>query len=165
MPALFTVVSDLLAYTMWADRQVLGALRAVSPEDLTRDTGTSFGSILGTMAHVVGAERLWVSRFAGDPLPHVPDIADYPDLRALIFGAEEVWAALGALVAGLDEEQLQRETTWTNSRGETYTQELWRPMLHMVNHSTYHRGQVVSLLRQLGYTPVSTDLVYYFAGR
>jgi uncharacterized damage-inducible protein DinB len=165
MPALLTAVRDLLSYSMWANRAQLGALRAVAADDLQRDAGASHRSLVGTMAHVVGSERMWLSRFSGNPLPHVPGAADYPDLHALIFGAEEVWAELGAFVAALDDEALEREIIWTNSRGETYTQELWRPVLHMVNHSTYHRGQVTSLLRQLGYEPVPTDLVYYFAGR
>jgi len=165
MPALPTAVRDLLSYTMWANRAQLGALRAVAADDLLRDAGASHRSLLGTMAHVVGSERMWLSRFSGKPLARVPGVEDYPDLHSLIYGAEEVWAEMGAFVAGLDDPQLEREITWTNSRGETYTQELWRPVLHMVNHSTYHRGQVTSLLRQLGYAPVPTDLVYFFAGR
>jgi uncharacterized damage-inducible protein DinB len=117
------------------------------------------------MAHIVGSERMWMSRFAGRPLARVPGVEDFPDLHALIYGAEEVWAELGAFVAALEDEQLAAPLTWTNTRGETLTQELWRPVLHMINHSSYHRGQVTSLLRQLGYAPVATDLVVYFAGR
>ena len=65
----------------------------------------------------------------------------------------------------MTDEQLAAPTTWTNRKGETFTQPLWHTVLHLVNHSSYHRGQVVSLLRQMGYQPPSTDLVYYLAQR
>ncbi|MFN7940688.1 MAG: DinB family protein [Thermoanaerobaculia bacterium] len=154
----------LLAYTMWADRQVLDSLAAVSAEDLTRETGTSFHSLLGTMAHVLGAEQLWLSRFLGVPMPKLPGIDDYADLAILRSSFEELWPQLEFFLAALADEQLARDFTWTNSKGETHTRPFRQALLHVVNHSTYHRGQVVSLMRQMGYAPPSTDLVY-FRGR
>jgi uncharacterized damage-inducible protein DinB len=156
---------DLLLYTLWADRQVLGAVRQASQEDLTRDAGVSFGSILGTMAHILGAERVWLSRFSGTPLDRLPSIEDFPNLMAWIVGWEETAAGLESFLAGLTDEQLAAPATWTNSRGDSYTRPLWQPVAHLVNHSTYHRGQVVSLLRQMGYPVPSTDLIYYFLER
>jgi uncharacterized damage-inducible protein DinB len=156
---------DLLLYTLWADRQVLQSVRQASQEDLTRDAGVSFGSILGTMAHILGSQRVWLSRFSGTPLDRVPSIQDYPNLIAWIAGWEETAAALEAFLAALSDEQLAAQVTWRNSRGETFTRPLWQPVAHLINHSTYHRGQVVSLLRQMGYPVPSTDLIYYFLER
>jgi uncharacterized damage-inducible protein DinB len=165
MPLSASTACDLLLYTLWADRQVLHAVRQASQEDLTRDAGVSFGSILGTMAHILGAERVWLSRFSGMALDRVPSIDDFPSLAAWIVGWEETAAGLEAFLAGLTDEQLAAPLTWTNSRGDSYTRPLWQPVLHLVNHSTYHRGQVVSLLRQMGYPVPSTDLIYYFLER
>lgn len=156
---------DLLLYTLWADRQILQVVRQVGPEDLNRDAGVSFGSILGTMAHILGAERLWLSRFAGAGLDRVPSIEDFPTLPAWIVGWEETAAGLEAFLASLSDEQLAATVTWRNSRGQSFTRPLWQPVLQLINHSTYHRGQVVSLLRQMGYAPPSTDLIYYFLER
>jgi uncharacterized damage-inducible protein DinB len=156
---------DLLLYTLWADRQVLYSVRQVGAEDLTRDAGISFGSILGTLAHILGAERMWLSRFSGTPLDRVPSIEDFPTLLAWIAGWEETAAGLEAFLAGLSDEQLAAAVTWTNTRGETFTRPLWQPVMHLVNHSTYHRGQIVSLLRQMGYPVPTTDLIYYFLER
>jgi uncharacterized damage-inducible protein DinB len=156
------VAQDLLLYMLWADRLMLKALREVSPEDLVREAGISFGSLLGTIVHGLGSERLWLSRFSGNPLDHVPGVDEYPDLLSWIGGWEETAAGIGAFVAALTDEQLATPLTWTNTEGETHTLPLGQAVIHLVNHITYHRGQVDSLLRQLGYEPPVTDLLYYF---
>ena len=164
MSDLLRSVRDLLAYTIWADRTVLDFLRDVRGEDLARDTGTSFGSILGTLVHVLGAEQLWLSRFLGNPLTTLPTPEQFPDRLALALGFEELWPQLEFYIASLADEQLATDLTWVNLAGETHTKPLRTALLHFVNHSTYHRGQVVSMLRQMGYSPPATDYVYYASG-
>jgi uncharacterized damage-inducible protein DinB len=156
---------ELLLYVLWADRQMLQAVREVRQEDLTRNAGVSFGSMLGTMAHMLGSQRMWLSRVLGISLDRIPSLVDFPDLMAWITGWEETAAQMEAFLAGLSDEQLAAPLTWTNTRGETHTHPLWHPVMHLVNHSTYHRGQVVSLLRQMGYAAPSTDLIVYFYER
>lgn len=160
-----SIARELLVYMLWAERQTLLAVRSVKEEDLTRDAGISFKSILGTMAHILGAQQMWLSRVLGNPLPRVPNIDDFPDLMSWITAWEETASGLEAFMAGLTDEQLAADLTWSNTRGETFTRPLWQPLLHMVNHSTYHRGQIVSLLRQMGYKAPSTDLIYYLLER
>jgi uncharacterized damage-inducible protein DinB len=162
MPGIAATAREMLLYTLWADRRMLATVRDVRPEDLNRDAGISFKSLLGTMAHMLGAQKMWLGRFSGAPLARVPGIADFPDLPAWIEGWEETAAQTEAFMATLTDEQLDAEITWTTTTGQTYTRPLWQPVLHLANHTTYHRGQVVSLLRQMGYQPQSTDLVYYF---
>jgi uncharacterized damage-inducible protein DinB len=165
MSASASVVRELLIYMLWADRLTLKSARDVRPEDLTRDAGISFGSLLGTMAHMLISQRLWLSRFSGAPLGRLPAIEDFPDLPSWIHGWEETAAGIEAFLAALTDDQLAGSLTWTSTTGETYTRPLWEPVIHLVNHSTYHRGQVVSLLRQMGYKSPKTDLVYYFIDR
>ncbi|HEY0782391.1 MAG TPA: DinB family protein [Thermoanaerobaculia bacterium] len=155
-------VRQLLLYTLWADRICLKAVEAVRPEDLRRETGTSFGSLFGTLAHILGAERRWLSRFEGKLLDIV-DTSDFADWEALTASWGETAAEMNFFLASLTAEQLAAELTWTSTEGDTYTRPLWLPVLHLVNHSTYHRGQVVSLLRQMGYAAPSTDLYLFFA--
>lgn len=161
MSSLLPTVRGLIAYTIWADRTVLGELGNVRPEDLTRETGTSFGSVLGTMVHILGSEQLWLSRFLGIPLGRVPGVEDFPTLEALRASYEDFWPQLEFFLASLTEEQLDPDFTWTNLAGETHTAPFRQVLLQFVNHATYHRGQVVSLLRQLGYIPPHTDLVHF----
>lgn len=159
MSSLLHSVRGLLAYTIWADRQVLRALSEVPAEDLTCETGSSHGSVLGTFAHLLGAEQVWLSRFLGVPLRRVPGIEDFPTLAILAASFEDFWPQLEFFLASLAEEQLDQGFTWTNTRGETNTAPYRQVLLHVVNHSTYHRGQIAGQLRQLGHRPPTTDLV------
>ncbi|HYU31292.1 MAG TPA: DinB family protein [Thermoanaerobaculia bacterium] len=156
---------DLLLYMLWADRQMLKSVRPVDAEHLTRDAGVSFRSLLGTMAHILGGEKLWLSRFLGHPDHFVLGPDDFPDLLSWITAWEENASGVEAFLAGLTDEQLAAPLTWTSLEGVTHTRPLWQPVLQMVNHSTYHRGQVVSLLRQMGYPVASSDLTQFFAER
>jgi uncharacterized damage-inducible protein DinB len=153
---------ESLAYTVWADRAMLGALDQVSLEDLIRDTGSSYPSLLATMGHILGAERVWLSRFVGNP-GYLPALSEYASLEAVHAGFEEFWPELEAYMASLDVAGLEFELTWTNTKGVTRTQPVYRLLMHFVNHSSYHRGQLVTMLRQLGYTPPGTDMVYYLS--
>jgi uncharacterized damage-inducible protein DinB len=154
-------VRGLLAYTIWADRAMLKALKGVRDEDLTRETGGSFGTVLGTMAHILGAEQLWLSRYLGVPLDRLPGPEDYPSLAALEASFLDFWPQLEFFLASLLSEQLEQSFLWVNTRGETNSAPFRQVLLHFVNHATYHRGQVANLLRQLGYEPPHTDLAYY----
>jgi len=156
---------DLLLYMLWADRHMLKSVRSVRPEDLTRDAGVSFRSILGTMAHILGVEKLWLSRILGHPDHFVLGPDDFPDLLSWITAWEENASGIEAFLAGLTDEQLAAPLAWISLEGESHLRPLWQVILQMVNHSTYHRGQVVSLLRQMGYRAESTDLIRFFAER
>lgn len=160
-----SLARELLLYMLWSDRHLLSAVRPVSHDHLTRDAGVSFGSLLGTMSHMVASQRIWISRFLGTRLDPIPTARDYPDLPSWIHGWEESAADLEAFLAMLTDEQLATDLTWTSLAGSTHTRPLWQPVLHLVNHASYHRGQAVSLLRQMGYPPPSTDLVHYFLER
>lgn len=162
--ALLASISDLFVYTIWADRTLLSALRAVAAEDLTRELGSSFPSLFATIAHILGAERVWLSRFVGSPL-HLPSLSQYADFAALEAAFQDYWPQLEAYLASLRPHDLARDLTWTNTLGVTRTLALSGLLLHFVNHSTYHRGQLVTMLRQLGYAAPGTDLAYYLADR
>ncbi len=161
MHGLAGTVRQLLLYTLWADRMCLKAVEAVRPEDLVRPTGSSFGSLLGTLAHLLQSQRLWLARFEGKSLDRRLDAGDLADWPSLSAAWAETSAELGFFLAALTAEQVAGDLTWTSSAGVTHTRPLWEPVVHLVNHSTYHRGQVVSLLRQLGYAPPSTDLIAF----
>lgn len=166
MAAKAATLRELLLYMLWADRLTLAAVRHVKPEDLTRDAGVSFGSVLGTLAHTLVSQRLWLSRFLGNPLTDLPRIDEYPDLPTWIAGWEEWASQIEAFLAGLSDEQVATPLTWASlPDGAVYTLPLWQTVIHLVNHTTFHRGQVISLLRQMGYAVPHTDLVVFFNER
>ena len=163
MPHLCSLSQSLLAYTMWADTQHLDALAAIPEEHLTVATGTSFGSLLGTMAHVLGSEQVWLARFVGAPLERYPEVDDWPDLASVRAGFEELWPGMEFFMAGLNDEQLETELSWISRGGNSYRRPLWQALVHMSHHSGYHRGQLTTMLRQLGHPAPSTDLIGWFA--
>ena len=165
MHGLVGTVRQLLLYTLWADRICLKAIEEVRADDLVRGTGTSFGTLLGTLAHILQAQRLWLARFEGKNPERRLESGEFTDWQALATAWTETSAELEFFLAALTAEQLASDLTWTSMAGVTHTLPLWQPVVHLVNHTTYHRGQVVSLLRQMGYAPPSTDLIAFFIGQ
>lgn len=156
---------DLIAYNRWATARTLDAAGRLTDEQLNRPLGSSFPSVRDTLAHVVAAEWVWLSRWGGDPLGKAPDLSGCTDVRTL----RERWQVLGeaqsAYLAGLTEAALDRSVSIITRTGITAELPLHETLKHLVNHSTYHRGQVATLLRQLGAEPAATDLFLYYAQR
>jgi uncharacterized damage-inducible protein DinB len=145
-----------LRYSTWASRKVLDAARQLKPEDLARPVGISHNSILGTLAHIQFADWIWYTR--------VVEPIDKPEgtLEAIEKTWPEIhrrWEAWADSAADAD---LDRVLHYKAMDGRAYQSKVWQIVLHVVNHATLHRGQVVGMIRQLGVAPPGTDLMYYY---
>jgi uncharacterized damage-inducible protein DinB len=152
----------LYDYTPWADTKALDAVSKLTPEQWTRDLGNSLKSVRDTAVHIASAQGIWLSRWRGASPQGMWTAADYPTPAALREKWEPLKAELTSFVAAQTEETLKQPLSYKNLKGEPITFPLGPLMLHVANHSTYHRGQITTLLRQLGAQPVSTDLVVYY---
>lgn len=154
-------MDDLFAYDRWANRRVLDACAALPAEAVRRDLGSSFPSVLATLAHVLLSEWIWLERWNGRSPVAAPDAWDLSTLERM----SEEWArvenAQAVFLRSLTEDALRGPVAYRNTRGQQFTAPLGQLMRHMVNHSTYHRGQIATMLRQLGHAPPATDLVLY----
>lgn len=154
-------VSELYGYNRWANQQTLSAASALSAEMFTRTLGGSFGSVRGTLGHIYGAEWIWLERWHGRSPTKLPQ-PDFPDIGSL----EKKWAmvehARDEYLRTLTEAALHSPMAYTNLQGQRFAYPLWQQLAHVVNHSSYHRGQITTLLRQLGAQPASTDLLRYY---
>jgi len=152
-----------LAYTEWASRLLVEAAGRLSSEELTRDFGTADKSVLGSLVHVFGADRVWLARVEGQP-QHWLSPEDYA-LAVL----ENDWPALMSRwrqwAAGLTDESATAMVVYTDLAGNPWRQPRWQIILHVVNHGAHHRGQVSGFLRAMGHTPPKTDLVFYYRER
>jgi uncharacterized damage-inducible protein DinB len=155
----------LFAYDAWANRRMLDACGALSSEQFTRDLGSSFHSVRDTLAHIMGAEWLWLERFLGRSPAALPSTDQYADLAALRARWTQVERDVLAYVGGLSAADLERSFDYRDTKGTPHSSLLWQTLQHLANHSTYHRGQVTTLLRQLGAKPVSTDLIGFYRER
>jgi len=155
----------LFEYNLWADRRTLDACAALTNEQFTRDLGSSFGSVRDTLAHLYGAEWLWNERFHGRRPSGLPPASALGDLAAVRAKLEEMDRYYVDFVSSLGSLELDRIIRYTNLAGESCADPLWQALHQLSNHATYHRGQIVTLLRQLGTKGVSTDLIRFYHER
>jgi uncharacterized damage-inducible protein DinB len=158
-------IRDLYEYNAWANHRILAAVAGLPPEQASRDLGSSFPSIRATLAHVLSAEWIWLTRWRGTSPTRIPDSWELSTLQALEAQWTAVEAELKVFVDGLTEEACFRTLEYQDTKGTRFAAPLWQLLRHVVNHSTYHRGQVVTMLRQLGAEGVATDLVRFHRER
>lgn len=155
----------LYDYNAWANRREMDAASALTNEQFTKQLGSSFSSVRDTLAHIYGAEWVWLERFQGRSPASLPDVAEFADLASLREAWREHEARLLKFVGGLQQEDLNRVMEYKTLKFGTYSNPLWQSMQHLVNHGTYHRGQVTTMLRQLGAQPILTDLMHFYRER
>lgn len=159
----FQELHTLLDYHYWARDRVLDAAELLDQERFTRDLGNSFRSVRDTLAHVYSAEWAWYSRWQGHS-PTTPLAADmFPDLHTIRAAWRDHEVKVRALLDELGEDGIQRRMEYKMLSGQAAASIFWHMLQHVVNHATYHRGQVTTMLRQLGaLPPKSTDLIAYY---
>ena len=139
------LLQRMLRYDGWANREALRSLRQ----------GTPPARSLRWLAHIVGAEWLWLARMEGkeSPLPVWPELS--------LEQCNDLLQDLGRRLAGdLDQDSPARQVRYTNSRGEPWTSTVEEILTHIVIHSAYHRGQIASDLRSSGQEPAYTDYIH-----
>lgn len=148
-------------YNTWANQRTLDAAALLSEEALGRDLKSSFPSVRRTLIHILASEWIWLRRWKGESPADMPAEWEALDLN----GITEAWRAVDAerthWIGQLTEGDLDRVIEYRNTRGEKCARPIWQMLRHVVNHSSYHRGQVTTMLRQLGATAVSTDFVWF----
>ena len=156
-----TGLQSFFAYNEWANARLLAATADLSNEQFTRDLQSSFRSIRDTLSHIVAVEWVWLRRWKGESPSAGPDWAASPSRETLRNKLREVETERSAFLASLSDSDLMQPITYRNLKGEEWRYLLGDLLLHLVNHSTYHRGQITTMLRQVGITPPSTDLLIF----
>jgi uncharacterized damage-inducible protein DinB len=155
----------LYDYNAWANHRSLEAASALTTEKFVQPMGSSFGSVRDTLAHLYGAEWIWLERFQGRSPSSLPDTTQFKDLGGLRERWNELEARLLGFVRGLTQTDLNRVFEYKTLKFGVYSNPLCESLQHLVNHGTYHRGQVTTLLRQLGAQPIATDLIHFHRER
>ncbi|MEX2455600.1 MAG: DinB family protein [Rhodospirillaceae bacterium] len=157
-------VRTMAAYNRWQNRSVYAAADTLSDSERRADRSAFFGSIHGTLNHLLWGDQIWMSRFAGTPAPKAASIPESP-------GQIEEWEALkrqrvafDEIIVGwareIDPDWLGRTMTWFSV---AVKREVSAPhkllVAHLFNHQTHHRGQVHAMLTAAGASPDDTDLM------
>jgi uncharacterized damage-inducible protein DinB len=155
-------VRILFAFNQWATDRILAAVEPLNTNEFTRDMRTSHVSVRGTLVHTLWAEWVWFRRWEGESPKILFNDEDFEDVESIASQWRDLDGDRKRFVATLTDDSLARTFAYENRKGEHWEYPLGVSMQHMVNHSSYHRGQIVTLLRQLGKTPPATDFLIYF---
>jgi uncharacterized damage-inducible protein DinB len=155
-------VRELFASNAWANRAFFDALGAVPPESYGRDLKSSHGGLHGTLCHIVWAEELWLTRWLAQPGPAVAQGRDVATLAAARARWERVDAERGRFLEAFPERRLADTVLVKPTTGGEFAHTFRQMFRHTVDHSSYHRGQLVTLLRQVGIRPPSAGLIGFY---
>jgi len=143
-----------LQYTFWASRRLLDAVLQLPVEDQQRDLQCSHKGVLETLRHILFADRIWISRVlgttgepTGDPIE-----VEWPQVQ-------QRWQEFAEELTDAD---LPRPIDYKDMKGNPHQSKLEEIVMHVVNHGTLHRGQVMGMMRQLGAVPPPTDLIFFY---
>jgi uncharacterized damage-inducible protein DinB len=158
-------IHQLFEYNAWANQRSLQGAAQLSDEQFIKPLGSSFPSVRDTLLHICSGEWVWLERCQGRSPSAFPDVSSIQTVSAL----REHWAPqaeqLLAFIQGLKPSDLDRVMEYKTFNFGVYKNPVWQSLQHLANHGTYHRGQITTLLRQLGAKPVLTDLMHFYRER
>ena len=152
----------LCAYNRWMNERIYDVCASLTDSERKLDRGAFFGSIHRTLDHIVYGDLAFLSRFTGDP-SEPPELteAQFEDFASLRQERDRIDGRLETWAGGLTQSWLEAPFTYTSKvDGLTRRTPAWLLVVHLFNHQTHHRGQVTTLLTQLGLEFGSTDLPF-----
>jgi uncharacterized damage-inducible protein DinB len=156
----------LYDYHYWARDRMLNAVAALPADQVTRDMGNSFRSLHDTIAHIYAADWAWYSRWIGHSPTALLPADTFPDIAAIRAAWIELEANVRTLLGDLDDQGANRIHEYRLLSGQPGSTVFWQMAQHVVNHASYHRGQVTTILRQLGAEPAKgMDLITFYRER
>lgn len=156
-------IRTLIDYNYWARDRILASADQLTAEQLTRSLGSSFGSVLDTLIHMHFAEWIWYQRWQGHSPTAGPDTSGLTSLAALRDAWHPLEGQIRDFVGSLGPAGLARVIDYKLLSGQASMSAYWQMIAHLVNHQSYHRGQIATMLRMLGARPAqSTDMIVFF---
>jgi len=147
---------ELLDYHYWAMRKTLSRIAALPGEIYREPLVSVFPSLSHVVKHLHDAEQIWCNRISEGA--YSPSESDLNDVREATAAFDRVERDIGRFARAQDPHKVIR---YRNSKGEEYANSLAEIIYHLVNHGTYHRGNITAMLRQLGHQGVATDYIVY----
>jgi len=156
----------MLDYHYWARDRLLDAIDPLTSEQFTRDLGSSFKSIRDTVGHIYSAEWAWHSRWNGTSPTALLPTDMFPDQATVRRLWVEMEAKVRGFTAGLGDQGITKKIDYKLLNGTAGSTPFWQMLQHVVNHASYHRGQVTTMLRQIGAAPgKSMDMIAFYRER
>jgi uncharacterized damage-inducible protein DinB len=161
-----------IEYLRWANQRILEACGELPPDALARDLHGSHGTMLNLLWHIYAGERGWTHWLQESRLPPMseiggpddprPPLSPEADFAALELAWPTVWDDLAGWIQPLTEGELEATIPCVLWDGRVKDFPRWQILRHIINHSSLHRGQAVTMLRMLGATPPNVDIIGYY---
>ena len=156
-------LSELLDYHYWAQERVFDACASLTPEQFTRDLGSSFKSVRDTLSHLYSADRGWYQVWQSGSLTAMPTSDQRSDFDVIRREWSEHETKVRAFLNSLSDADVNRVIEFRTPNGATMGYAIGQMVQHLVNHGSYHRGQLTTMFRLLGAEPASSmDLIRYY---
>jgi uncharacterized damage-inducible protein DinB len=154
------------AYNAWANRLLYAEAAKLDDAAFRQDTGAFFGSLHGTLNHLLATDRIWLRRMTGTgDAPTTLDVILFEDLAGLQAARRAEDDRILSFVEGLDDEALKEDFTYTPVTNPVKMTHALAPALsHLFNHQTHHRGQCHAILTMLGGPSLPLDLLFFLRG-
>lgn len=156
------LLTSFAAYDYWASEIILSSILDLSEEQQNREMVSSFPSIQKTCLHIWDASSIWWQRVQLHNTILVPSLSFHPGMKDIANGLLSQGEQWKIWLKEKEATAFGEKVPYKNSRGESFSQPLQDILLHLFNHGTYHRGQLVTLLRQAGVAKIpSTDFIVF----
>lgn len=150
------------AYNYWANQEVTKKILTLTDEQQQGEVKSSFSSLHGTITHLWDAESIWWQRMKLQENITVPSLSFHPTINESVNGLLQQSKDWSEWVQQSSAPQLEHVFSYRNSKKELFKQPIWQLILHLVNHGTYHRGQMITIMRTLGEDKLpQTDYIHY----
>ena len=154
-------VRTLYHFSAWATGRILDHAARLSPDELAKPSGASFGTVRETLVHIMAAQLIWLSRWQGTSPTSLLEAREFPDVASIRARWGRIEADTQRFMAGVTDADLAKVIEYRNTRGERWAYPLWQQVVHQVNHATQHRGEVAAALTELGHSPGDLDFLIF----
>jgi uncharacterized damage-inducible protein DinB len=158
------LIQGIWGYHWWSNGKLFDETAALGEETASKELGGhwSFPTLKGMLAHIYGADRLWLARWKGDSPTKLYGDADFASLADLRTGWNALEAEQRAFVTSLGTEELKRTLDYKSTDGRPFAQPLWQQLQHVVNHGTHHRSEIAAMVTLTKGSPSPTDMVLFY---
>ncbi|WP_276355349.1 DinB family protein [Cohnella caldifontis] len=151
-------IVELYDYNIWANGRILGHLKTLPEDVFHREVNLGFKSVADVIGHIAAADEVWLTRLEGSS-PSSLASKPFANVEEAERSMHRIQSRIRQILSSVDD--MEQPVIYRNTKGDEFRNSISEIARHVVNHGTYHRGNVSTILRALGHTGVQTDYIAY----